>query len=222
MRIAIGKFIDTNNEIIYNDDNYQIIDFLCHSAYKTDKEKTLNIKGFIEENIFSMQNEAEQLLYYLSPIVFNINLDLYLLEGSLNNDPNNARFLRKIIQSQNTENKEIITLLYRLTHFDILYTNNIYTENKEKFDSIPITEITQSKTRIKELSSLDCEKCKKQSIVLKVLDESIDTTCKYCMNSFIKDKMMERVKNYIAENYNNLECIFLINDSLLSTNESIK
>jgi hypothetical protein len=42
------------------------------------------------------------------------------------------------------------------------------------------------------------------------------------MNSFIKDKMMERVKNYIAENYNNLECIFLINDSLLSTIESIK
>ena len=204
MRIALGKFLDMNKETIYNEDNYIIIDFLSHNAYKSEKEKIFNMTGFIEENILSMQNEAEQLMYYLAPIVFNINLDLYVLEGSINNDPNNTRFLKEIMNCQNEENTERLILLYRLTNFDIIYTNNWYTANKDILDYFITTEITQR--RIKELGSIKCEQCKTQSVSIELSDDKIESTCKDCLISFMKERMMLRVKNYITENFNNLEC----------------
>ena len=134
MRLAIGKFLDLNKEIIYNVDNNLIVDFLLHPAYK--KGRMYNMTGFIEENIFSMNNEAEQIIYYLAPILFNINLELFVLEGSQSNDPEKARFLNEIMYCQDEENREKITILYRFTHFDILYSKPWYESNKDIIDII--------------------------------------------------------------------------------------
>ena len=40
-----------------------------------------NFEGFYNEFLLSMHNEAEKIIIYISPIAFNINLDLHVLEG---------------------------------------------------------------------------------------------------------------------------------------------
>lgn len=157
-----------------------------------------------------MHNEAEQLMYYLAPIVFNINMELYVLEGSLNNDPLNASFFKEIISCQNN-NREKLTLLYRFNHFDVLYTNTTYTAYKDIIDIFITTETLKSKARIKQLKSTACDNCKKITINIELSDHQIASTCRDCLTAFIKDRMIERVKNYSAENYNNLECNSMCN-----------
>ena len=43
MRIALGKFLDNNNEIIYNSENAKIVDLLIPLAYKRDNCKYIII-----------------------------------------------------------------------------------------------------------------------------------------------------------------------------------
>lgn len=204
MRLAVGKFLDANKEFIYNVENNMIIDFLLHPAYK--KGKMFNMSGFIEENIFSMHNEAEQIVFYLAPIIFNINVELYVLEGSMNNDPTKARFMKEIIYCQDENNHEKVTILYRFTQYDVLYSKDWYTSNKDIIDILETTEVSKSKLRIKEVSTVVCEICEKESKSVELVDESSLTSCKDCLQIYIRKKMTERVRNYIAENYNNFEC----------------
>jgi hypothetical protein len=204
MRLAVGKFLDLNKESIYNMDNYLVIDFLLHPAYK--KGRMYNMTGFIEESIFSMQNEAEQIVYYLAPIVFNINLELFVLEGINSNDPEKSRFLNEIMYCQDENNREKVTILYRFTHFDILYSKPWYESNKDIIDVIKTTEISESKSLINQGSSNKCESCEKDCPSVEFSNKTILSFCLECLQAVIKQRLTERIKNFIAEEYNNFEC----------------
>lgn len=204
MRLAIGKFIDLNKESIYNMENYLVVDFLLHPAYK--KGRMYNMTGFIEESIFSMQNEAEQIVFYLAPIVFNINLELFVLEGINTNDPEKSRFLNEIMYCQDENNREKVTILYRFTHFDILYSKPWYESNKDIIDVIKTTEIAESKSLIKLGISSLCDSCQKENQSVEFSNKSSLSCCSECLQLFIKNRLTERIKNFIAEDYNNFEC----------------
>ena len=204
MRLVLAKFIENNKEIIYKEENQSILEIFKQNAYK--KDNLFNLTGFIDENILSMNYEAGPLIYFLSPILFNINLELYIIEGSLNNYSNNVRFLKKNYNSQSKDSTEKLTLIYRKTHFDVVYTKYWYNSYKQVIDIISDTDKTFSKTRIISTDSLVCELCQKQTVFIKFIDPLYAPTCRECLTSIVKNRMIQRAKNYIAENYNNIEC----------------
>jgi hypothetical protein len=202
-----------NAEIIYNRNNYSILDFLLHPAYKKDKQ--YNLVGFIEENLLSMNNEAEQVVIYLAPIIFNINIELYVIERVYHNDPNKAHFLKESMRCQDEKNTDTLYFFYRLPHFDILYSNEMYQAFAEILPKVPVKAVDQVMKRFTLNENFSCEKCKQTTISVQLADEKYLPFCKDCLDAYIKDRVTDRVKNFIAENFNNFECNFLFIISLL-------
>lgn len=205
MRIAIFKYIEQNKDAIYNVESQLELGTLLPSAYITDSG--FNFKGFYEEYLLSMHNEAEQIIIYLAPIIFDINLDLYILEGTAKLNNKNISYFKQSMPCLYGANSRLtISLMYRFAHFDSLYTYSLINQfgRNIAFKMMPIEE--RMKNRMKVVCETICEVCKRQSEALSFQHIPELTLCKLCLLDFVNKVMVIRIKSYISESYNNKEC----------------
>ena len=164
--------------------------------------------GFINENVLSMQNEAPKIMIYLAPIVFNINIELYIIEGALHDDISQIRIIKELLRSQ-CESKDKVSLLYRFTRYDVIYTKEFYEKYHDYIDIEKTYNAKDSMDRVKDAGLKECEKCKKHTNYIDLSSEFIYPVCRECLIIFVKDRMTERVRNNVAETFNNIECIII-------------
>ena len=174
-----------------------------------------NFEGFYNEFLLSMHNEAEKIIIYISPIAFNINLDLHVLEGVDNNEIGTKYFKHHFPSS--SPFYPTVSLFYRFSHYDKFYSK----EMMESYKDILINDYKEQnidlENRIISLGIVPCERCKSETELIQfVIIQYAD--CKQCIIKFIHELITKRIKNYINESYNNLECIENIKVRLLSTN----
>jgi len=209
MRCALAKFIDDNKHSIYNAETNVAISSLLPSAYINENsifsyKIAFDFVGFYDEFLLSMQNEAEKIIIYISPIAFNVNLDLYVLEGVANTEED-ARYFKYNFPS-NCPFDPTISLFYRFSHYDKFYSKDTLELFKEILSNFE-KEVDNigAETRLYSLGIIPCERCNKETDLIQfTLLQFAD--CKLCITKFINDIISKRVKNYINEGYINLEC----------------
>jgi hypothetical protein len=206
MRIALYKYIEANKNKLYNTESQIEIGNLLPSAYIRDSG--YNFKRFYDEFLLSMNNEAEKIIIYLSPIIFEVNMDLYIFEGTAKVDKRNITFFKQYIPSIFNENLKI-NMLYRLAHYDLLYSINII-DNFNKLMYFKSYNSPDRSSRVKIIGEEDCETCKKKSQIVEFSHMQGVQLCKSCLTDYLKKVIMTRIKSYTSENYNNIECIYYI------------
>jgi hypothetical protein len=206
MRIALYKYIDANKNKIYGVESQVELGNLLPSAYI---QKTgYNFKAFFEEYLLCMHNEAENIIIYLSPIVFNINLDLYIIEGTAHLQTSKKNFFKQSINCLKNGQNAKISLLYRFNHYDCLYSHLMYERN---FRNITYQAEGYRKTRFEVFTECPCESCGQYSELITFYHIPNNPLCRNCLIMTLVRIMITRIKAYISEFYINKECIYKLN-----------
>jgi hypothetical protein len=201
MRIALYKYIDANKNKIYSAESGLEIGNLLPAAY-IDKNG-YDFKAFYEEYLLCMHNEAEKIVIYLAPVVFNVNVDLYILEGTAQMQKQNVKFFKQTLSCLEGNKSNKISLLYRFNHYDCLYSHKTF-ENHFKNISYQIN--LNRKDRYTVFTVCQCEVCGQESELLSFYHIPNNPLCKSCLIFTLNNIMINRIRAYISEFYINKEC----------------
>jgi hypothetical protein len=211
MRLALAYYIKENQTSIYSSESNIDIGNLLPSAYIT--QNGYNFKAFIDDFLLAMHNEAEKIIIYLAPIVFNINMNLYILEGA-GNVNKKFTFFKQYFPCLIGDNKSnnfspTISLFYRFCHYDTFYSYQLI---RESGDNITFSIYDNSKVvdpsipRITIFAGLTCDICNRFTEYLIFSHMPGLSVCKLCLIDFVKQVILKRTNNYAKEFYNNKEC----------------
>lgn len=89
MRLVLYTYILKNKNAYYNAESHIEIGHLLPNEYIDESDNFL-FGDFFEQFLLKMNSEAEKIIIYLSPIIFGVNLDLFILEGLAKSNINNS------------------------------------------------------------------------------------------------------------------------------------
>jgi len=216
MRIVLAEYINENKDKIYNTESQIQIGILLPSDYIYDNR--FDFEGFFDDFLLNMHNEAEKIIIYLSPIIFEVDLKLYILEGAASLHPEKLHFHKQdfpCLLSNNSINNtgpsRKISLFYRFSHYDKFYTKEMLNHNDKYLHSYIIPSFEEEEglavNYVKVVGELDCEECKSlKAEVIEFAHIKYFSICKVCLIKYIYKIMINRVKFFISENFNNREC----------------
>lgn len=139
----IFEFIENNQDNHYSEVFNVKIGNLLPKEYE-DENGNQNFNLFYDNFLFKLFTEAEKIIIYISPFIFNIELNLYYENSQ--NPPEEEEIKTSLIDSDSEEKeKQVIkqyevlnfkpenntplyqiSLLYRRTHYDVLYSDSYY------------------------------------------------------------------------------------------------
>lgn len=126
-RYILYKFLSANENKCYNKDFAVLLGNLLPNEYET-AEGTFMFKKFYDEFLLKLYKDAEKIIIYMTPYVLKINLHILILDEE-------AKSLQKMEFFQPMEDTDnfsnIITILYRGSHFDISYNETFYSKFKD-------------------------------------------------------------------------------------------
>ncbi len=127
LRIKIKIFIEANKDKLYTKEFSVKMGNLLPEKYEINYDK-FDWQGFYSENLLNLYSEAENIIIYVIPFIFKVNLNIYTYEIGNN-------FLEKF-KGINCflENKQTISLFYRKMHYEIVYSEDFYLRNKGFID----------------------------------------------------------------------------------------
>lgn len=119
LRLKIFTFLEENKNKIFSQDFNVKMGNLLSEKYEGDGEN-FNWQEFYKENLLRLYTEAENIIIYVTPLILKINLKIFTYEiGSNNSDK--FRFI-----SCGLENKDTIFVLYRKSHYDLIYAKEYF------------------------------------------------------------------------------------------------
>ena len=149
------------------------------------------------------QNEPNKLVLILSSLVFNINLDVYIVDGCLNKTKDhNASFSKTRFAASSVNELPVISLFYFMSNYYKVYTkpfcekNNFYLLRYLGNDNEPKVEIG-----VKQF----CEKCNSETKMVYLKKYSL-MACSECVRRYIDNLIEQRAEAFFNEDYNNREC----------------
>ena len=160
----IFVFIENNKDNHYSEVFNVKIGNLLPKEYE-DENGNQNFTLFYDNYLFKLFTEAEKIIIYISPFIFNIELNLYY--ENLQNPPEEEKINTSLIDSDSEEKeKQVIkeyeilnfkpenksplyqiSLLYRRTHYDVLYSDSYYEVYKTYLNINFVKEIKANKNR---------------------------------------------------------------------------
>ena len=206
MRMVLAEYIKENKDKIYNTEsqvqlgNLLPINFISNSRFDFD--------SFFEDYLLNMHMEAEKIIIYLSPIVFEIDMKLFILEGTVSSNHDKLFFHKQEFPCLMPNSVKKISLFYRFSHYDKFYSKeniSIYDKHLTGF-IIPTLEEGGSLC-IKILENTTCEKCHSNNAEIVEFSHIQNfSICKVCLVKYINKLMIIRVKYFFNENCTNREC----------------
>ena len=116
-RYTIFQYIEQNQNKLYKE-NFPIqIGNLLPEQYETD-DGTFLFNQFYDNYLLKLFNDAEKIVIYLTPFIFPIKLNIILFEESSTN------FFQEYCSPENIDSNNIITVIYKKEHFELIYSNN--------------------------------------------------------------------------------------------------
>ncbi len=213
MRLAIAQYLEENKNHIFNNDTQVHASKLLPAMYFT--KEGFDLKSYLDEIILCMHYEADKFIFYISPIVFNINLELYILEGIANPLKLEPKYIKMtfpcLMGSNNRFNSfsSTISIFYRFCRYEKFYTNQNLMQNQlnitfSEFDTqVHHKSINQ---RMIILAVIPCEVCNRQSEFLSFSHMPGMLICKLCLSDFIFKILIKRVRHLSGESFLNKEC----------------
>jgi len=168
-----------------------------------------DLNSYLKESLLPMNIEADNFVIYISPIIFNFNINLHIFEGSgYRNNKNMVNYCVKKLYSLNRENHHTIEMLYKFQGFTLLYPKTELQKNDSEINQIYKSTFIQIQNikRISTMSKVACEICKKNEDSIK-LDHIRGTQfCKTCCKTKINKLVNQRVRSFIENDFINKEC----------------
>ena len=166
---------------------------LLPSEYE-DEKGNFSFDLFYNQFLFKLFAEAEKIIIYTSPFIFNCEINLYYDQS----DDNEEQLLNFKAESNDCLFK--VFLLYHRTHYDIIYTNE-YFDKYSKYLCISFYQVIQDKTRNR------CQLCDKDLDIYFINDNII--ICKKCLVKDILNTLkmcyillIQNHRKYFLKNYN--------------------
>lgn len=205
MRISIANYLNRNKVEIFRTDNFLYIKNLIPQEFLNKNDKTINLDLFIKERIHPKTSEAEICMPGISALLFNVNLELNLLEGFAK-DNSQLKFFRTNFPCRisNAATKKI-SLFHRNSRWSIVYNNqfiNLHKNFLKEFNLINLEKIEEKFNTI----DFECEKCKEVSKILYIKKYKKYCFCLICIKKHSEKIMEKRKKFFLKANYQDKEC----------------
>ena len=212
MRLVLKKFLTIHeNEIVQSDDFRHIKDTFPEE-YLIDK-KNIDVKSFIKERLLNPEYEADLNVICLAPSVFEIGIDMLVLEGANKQEFSEIKvFIQHIPnlsrQNENNIGAENLKILVRLGRYSVLSSHELARkiESLQKFDLNNFLNTSKFSEKINFISDFQCEICKKESHIIQIKKFNDLSFCSNCLQTHIKKMINKRTKNFMQDNYLNKEC----------------
>jgi len=161
----------------------------------TELPEDINIQFFVNN-----KNEATKMAIQLVPIIFNVELDIYILDGSISKEDQTIKYSKvefKNIIEEEKPPKTKINLLYNLNKFDI-----IYKESQKSRNLLNIEEVVNPYTYTKEPQK--CSRCSQVEKFVCIPYYQI-MFCYGCSFDYIDIMTTNRISYMNKENYHSRE-----------------
>jgi len=154
--------------------------------------------------ILVFQNEPNKLPLSLVPLVFNMNLVVYIFDGALGTNQE-IKFIKQSFTNPKLleESETTITIFYNMSSYHKVYTKEFYEKHHEILDPLLVQEYGKN---LYLGNKFQCEVCNLKTdhaIFEKYPDIAF---CVECAKTCVKNTLEKRAKIYIAENFHNREC----------------
>ena len=186
-RYLIYEFILENADKVYNPDFALKIGNLLPDEFITPKGDFL-YEQFFEQQLLKMNTDAEKIIIYLTPFVLKIDLNIIMY-----NFESGETVTPKLFKC-GLENKISIDVLFRVTHYDILYNEKYYDTYKNYFERYAYKSIILKVINLKELNQL--RNINTDSATKKTYNNNI--------NKNINDNIININDYNINQNYDNM------------------
>ena len=139
-RYLIYEYISANENKIYSREFQVEVGCLLPETYCIDKG---NKNEYLFEDYFSMnlmktKTFAEKIVIYLTPFVFNVNMNILIYDFGINGAPSSIQE-KKFLSDNDTSSQIQINLLFRKAHYDIYYKQNYFEKYKIYFNILENT-----------------------------------------------------------------------------------
>ena len=147
MRFLIYEYILENENKVYSSDFGLKIGNLLPDKFITEKNEFL-YDQFFEKELLKMEEDAEKIVIYLTPFIFRIDLNIIMY-----NFERGETVCERLFKC-GLKNKQKINVLFRVTHYDILYDEKYFNQYKKFFDIYTKKKIILKVININELNQL--------------------------------------------------------------------
>ena len=131
-KFILFNYIQNNEDKSYTKDFPVMLGNLLPSEYETEDGIFL-FEKFYNENLLKLYKDSEKIVIYVTPYVLDINFNILMFEPSYK-----TLSSLKFINVEESEDNNIITILYKGAHFDISYNEkfvNLYYNYLYLFDN---------------------------------------------------------------------------------------
>lgn len=201
-KIMLGNYLEEHSDKLNTEE--LINNHIINPHYILNNK--LNLKDYLIEKVFRMNNDDEPLLIYLIPIVFNISLSIYSKETI------EKYYLFSSLKQANKHHFPI-TLMFHEYQYYVVNTKNYFNTNSSYISFL--NQNQKNKSRM----SLFCENTK-CDICSSYSDEVIfeqmpsNSFCKHCLIESLNKIVSTRISDLINEEYSHIQCnyyIYLVN-----------
>ena len=134
-RYILYLYIKNNEKKLYSKTFPVKVGNFLPSKYENEKGE-FEFNKFYTNYLLKMFTEAEKIIIYLTPFVLGINLDIIIFED--NEDQIVKRFSYEEENGEKKLNDNVITLLNRSSHYELVYTYDEYNKYSEFYKNCEI------------------------------------------------------------------------------------
>lgn len=206
MRIALGEYIISNHDVIFRTEHWEEIKTIAAPAYLSNH--SFDYFNYVNDRILAMDYGADKFIIQISPVVFRINLNLYAIEGTANEDKHIV-FLKQYFHCLGDQSfHNSISVFYCFSRFHKLYSKAAlkYHDTNITFRSMKTSYITKRFKVITEKAH--CDTCSETSDIINFFHIPRTNFCRYCLKSTIDKLITRRLFHFTSEHYNNREYYF--------------
>lgn len=218
MRLSIKKYFIRNEDELLKTNKFPHISQTFPEEYNIGNGK-IDLLTYYKDRLLNFEFEADMNVICLAPIVFEMGLDISIIEGINKDDYSQIKTFTQHIPSfsRNGENQILLDnlkFLYRSSRYSVIYTNQEVAKIESKSRKIDLMKFMNNENYKEKIivimSDYGCEICHIVSQIIQIKKFNDTSFCENCLKSFLIKVIDKRVIGLIKENFLNFECIINI------------
>ncbi len=155
------------------------------------------------DTILVFQNEPNKLVLMLSALVFNVNIDLHVFDGSISKEKQHDLSYNKTrFTASNINELPVITLCYFMSNYHLVYNKQF--SDKHSFYLVRHL-VNEADVNVQIKNDINCDKCQKETKKI-YLKKNTVMSCYDCLRSHLDKLIEKRAEALLIEEFNNREC----------------
>lgn len=162
----------------------------CECETDTSRSAKWNYEKFYNEYLYKLYVDAEKIIIYVCPFIFNVNVNI-----NVNGD---NMVLSSTDDDSNSNTVLNVFLLYRKSHYDVLYEDEFFLKNKDRL-CLHFFSDENNKSQQSSLNKIKtCIVCNKSKNIYS-LNKTI-IICERCMIKELSCSITEHYRTFITNN----------------------